>query len=207
VLGAWLHIWTPPRGVHVPPPPRGRTLAVFGIATALVVAGALALIIPPLDRGKREGAEARAKEEAQAVAAETARLRNDQRVHHARFAPGASAVATLERLIHADAQARERAGTIGGPIVTTTCNAATRNVVIYPASRVYKCFVKTATGQRGQGEDILGTGYPFVATVYQRTHRVAWCKQNPRPDEKTQGHKLADVKLSPECAGRLSEVL
>jgi hypothetical protein len=54
---------------------------------------------------------------------------------------------------------------------------------------------------------VIGTGYPFVATIYTDRRKLAWCKENPRPDEKTQGHSLANVKLSPECAGKLSAVL
>jgi hypothetical protein len=66
-------------------------------------------------------------------------------------------------------------------------------------------FVTTAAGLRGQSTDVLGAGYPFVATVYTKAGRVAWCKENPKPDEK--GRRLLGVRVSPVCAGKLSAIL
>jgi hypothetical protein len=204
-VGAWLHIWTAPRGVEVPPIPR-RKLALWGIALAAAIAVALALIIPPLESGKRRGAAERAREQAAAMAAESARLRVDQRLHIQTVPPGADLVAALESAVDGDARARARAGKIDGPVLSTSCSPATDNVIQFPHSRVYKCFVSTSPAKPGvlRGDEI-GTGYPFVATVYARTRRVAWCKENPRPDEK--GRRLTGVRLSPVCAGKLSQVL
>jgi hypothetical protein len=205
IVGAWLHIWTPPRDAEVPPVPR-RKLAIWGVAGAVLIAGALALIIPPLEEGKREGAAERAREQAAALAKENARLRADQRVHVQTVPAGVGLVAALESAIDADARARDTAGTISGPVIDTSCSPATANVVQFPHSRVYKCFVKTSTGHKGVLEgDQFGTGYPFVATIYTAKRRVAWCKENPRPDEK--GRRLTGLKLSPVCAGKLSKVL
>jgi len=206
IVGAWLRIWTAPKDVEVPPVPK-RKLAIWGLVLAAAVAIGLALLIPPLEKGKRAGAALLAKQQAVTVAAETARLRADQRVHRELVASGQGLVAQLQAAITGDAKARDRAGTLEGPVLSTKCSAAGASVVIFRGSRVYKCFVTTAAGLRGQGKDVIGTGYPFVATVYPKTHKLAWCKQNPRPDEKTRGHGLAEVRLSPECAGRLAEVL
>jgi hypothetical protein len=206
IVGAWLHIWTPPKDLEVPPVPR-RKLAIWGLALAAAIAIALALIIPPLNEGKRVGAARLAKEQAAAVAAEIARLREDQQVHSSVVPAGTDPVAALERQISADAQARRHAGTITGSVVSTTCSAATTDVVQFAHSRVYKCFVQTSPDKRGEGNDVIGTGYSFVATIYTDSRKLAWCKENPRPDEQTQGHSLANVKLSPECAGKLSAVL
>jgi type II secretory pathway pseudopilin PulG len=207
IVGAWLHVWTPPRDADVPPVPR-RKLALGAVALAGLVALTLALVVPPLQTGKRKGAEERAREEAVAVAREAARLRKDQAVHVRIVPAGADLVAALENAVNADAKARARAGKLDGPVLSTACDPATRYVIQFPASRVYKCFVKTTTGHAGVlPGDQFGTGYPFVATIYTRTRRIAWCKENPRPDEKTRGHKLADVKMSPVCAGKLSQVL
>jgi type II secretory pathway pseudopilin PulG len=205
IVGAWLKIWTAPRDVEVPPIPV-RKLALWGLALAAGIGVALALIIPPLESGKRKGEAERAREQAAAIAAEAARLRADQRVHFQTVPAGADVVATLERAINTDARARDRAGTIDGPVLSTSCSAASRDVIQFPRSRVYKCFVTTSTGAPGQfADERLGTGYPFVATVYSRTRRIAWCKENPRPDEK--GRRLTGVRLSPVCAGKFSEVL
>jgi hypothetical protein len=204
ILGAWLHVWTPPKGLDVPPVP-WRKVAVYGLAGAAVAGVVLALTVPRVDEGKRKGAAERAREQATALAAERARLRADQRVHRLTAATGTPLVAALEQGITADARARVKAHTISGPVLSTKCEAAGAHSTQFPDSRVYKCFVNTATGLRGEGTDILGTGYPFVATIYISDRRLAWCKQNPQPDEK--GRQLAGVRLSAECAGRLRAVL
>jgi hypothetical protein len=210
ILGAWLHVWTAPKGLDVPPVPR-RKLALYGLATAALVGVALALIIPPLNDAKRKGEATRARATAALLAAERARLRADQKVHTLQVTSAGGApvekalVAALETAITADARDRAKRGTIKGPVLGTACEAGGKSVIQFPQSRVYKCFVKTATGLRGQGADVLGIGYPFVATIYTKAGRVAWCKENPQPDEK--GRRLLGVRISPVCAGKLSEVL
>ena len=88
-VGAWLHVWTPPKGLDVPPIP-WRKLALWG-GVGLVVAGAAAAIaVPRIDQRKQEGAAERAREAAAADNAERARLRADQRVHRQTFAAGAA---------------------------------------------------------------------------------------------------------------------
>jgi hypothetical protein len=204
-VGAWLHLWTPPKDLEVPPIP-WRKLALWG-AVGLLVAGAAAVIaVPRIDERKQEGAAQRARDAAAADNAERARLRADQRVHRLNVPEGVAPVAALEAAITADANQRVAAKTISGPVLSTRCEATGADVSQFPESRVYKCFVKTATGLRGQGSDLLGTGYPFVATIYTGKRAVAWCKQNPHADEK--GSK-GDVRVtvSPVCAGKLSEVL
>jgi hypothetical protein len=210
ILGAWLHVWTAPKGLEVPPVP-WRKVALYGLGAATLIGVALALILPPLNDAKKKGEATRAREMAAVVAAERARLRADQKVHTLQVtsADGApvekALVAALETAITADARGRARRGTISGPVLGTACEAGGKALVEFPQSRVYKCFVKTTTGQRGQGADILGTGYPFVATVYTKAGRVAWCKENPQPDEK--GRRLLGVRVSPVCAGKLSAIL
>ncbi len=205
ILGAWLHLWTAPKGLDVPPVP-WRKVALYGALTAVAVVVAALLIIPPLNEGKQKGEAERAREEAAAVAAERARLTADQRVHRLTVAAGTPLVPALEAGIKADAEARVKAKKLGGPILSAKCEQAGPNSIRFAGTRVYKCFVKTATGLQGEGQDILGAGYPFVATVYEKKRTVAWCKQNPSADEK--GRRGAThVKVSPVCAGKLSNVL
>lgn len=210
IVGAWLHVWTAPKGLEVPPVP-WRKVALYGLAATALVGVALALIVPPLNDAKRKGEATRAREAAALLAAERARLRADQKVHSlqvtsANGAPVEKAlVAALETAITADARDRARRGTIKGPVLGTACEAGGKAVIQFPQSRVYKCFVTTATGLRGEGTDVLGAGYPFVATVYTKAGRVAWCKENPQPDEK--GRRLLGVRISPVCAGKLSAIL
>lgn len=204
-VGAWTGIWTPPKGVEVPPVPV-RKLVMWGIVGALVIAGLLALLIPPLQHGKEEGAAKLAREHAAQVRQEAARLRTDQRVHRATFTTTAPVV-ELEDAITADARARVAAGTLKGPIQTTTCKPAGVGSMRYPQSTVYNCFVATNANAPGEGKDVLGIGYPFIATIYHARHRLAWCKENPQPGEKTRGHGLARVAMSPVCAGKLAPLL
>ena len=205
ILGAWLHVWTAPKGLEVPPVP-WRKIALGTALAALVIGAAAALAVPRIDESKKEGAAKRAREAAAAVSAERARLRADQRVHRLAIPVGVSAVRALEGAITADAKQRVAAKTISGPVLSTDCQAAGTSVSQFPASRVYKCFVTTASGLHGEGQDILGTGYPFVATVYAKQRRLAWCKENPHADEKG-SHGDVRVKMSPVCAGKLSQVL
>ena len=205
ILGAWLHVWTPPKGIDVPPVP-WRKVALWGLALAIVVGAAAAIAVPRIDEAKTKGAAERARQALAADNAERARLRADQKLHRVAIPAGAQAVAVLEAAITADAKARVRAKTITGPVQTTTCTPAGPSANQFPASRVYKCFVETASAIPGEGKDVLGTGYPFVATIYTKQHSAAWCKENPHADEKGSRGDVR-VKLSPACAGNLTHVL
>jgi hypothetical protein len=205
ILGAWLHVWTPPKGLEVPPVP-WRKVALWALGLAVVLGVAAAITVPRIDQGKKAGAAERARQTLAADNAERARLRADQKVHRVAVPAGAQAVHTLEAGITADAKARVRAKTITGPVLSTQCTPAEPSANQFPASRVYKCFVETASGIPGEGKDVLGTGYPFVATIYAKQHSAAWCKENPHADEKGSRGDVR-VKLSPVCAGNLTHVL
>jgi hypothetical protein len=205
IVGAWLQIWTPPKGIEIPAVP-WRKLALGAVAGAVLIGVGAAIAVPRIVEGKRAGAAKTARDAAAAVHAEQARLRADQRVHSLTVPARANLVASLEAAITADATARVRAKTITGPVLSTKCDPTSAAVAQFPESTVYKCFVKTATGLRGQDRDVLGMGYPFVATIYTRQRRLAWCKQNPHADEKGMRGDVR-VKTSPVCAGKLSAVL
>jgi hypothetical protein len=205
ILGAWLHIWTPARGADVPAVPWSK-IARYGGLAAIFVAAATAIAVPRVDDGKRRGASERARDAARADAIERARLRVDQRVHTAKLVPRADAVAALEAAVTADAKKRVRAGTLSGPVLATRCERTSAAVSRFPRSEVFKCFVKTASGLPGEGGDVIGTGYPFVATIYAADGRLAWCKENPHADEKG-SHGDVRVRMSPVCAGKLTDVL
>jgi hypothetical protein len=143
----------------VPPVPV-RKIGSAALVLAAATAIGLALVIPAVERGKSRGEARRAREEAAANAAERARLAADQRVHRAVLPGGRDPIEALERVITADARARDRAGTITGPFLGTRCQPAPPDSARFAASRVYSCFVST-----GEGSD-LRTGYAFVATIY-----------------------------------------
>src|SRR5215212_9720464 len=78
ILGAWLHVWTPPRGVQVPPVP-WRRIGLGALGLAALVAVALVTVVPAIDQGKQRGAEERGRQAAAVRQAQEARLRHDQR--------------------------------------------------------------------------------------------------------------------------------
>lgn len=206
IVGAWTHLWTPPRDAAIPPIP-WRSLAIGALAAAAVTAVALALIIPPLEEGKRRGAAREARERAAFVAAAEKRLRADQMIQRASpGVAGAALVDALERSITADANARTRAGKLDGPILGTKCEPAGKAAVIKPGTRVYRCVAATSSSRPAQLGVSISTGYPFVATIDHRKGTIAWCKTNPQPGEHHQTG-IPHVDVSPACAGKLSEVL
>jgi hypothetical protein len=205
-IGAWLGVWTAPKGVEVPPVPV-RKLAWWGLGVTVAVGVALALLIPPLEHAKSEGAAERARQQAAADRAVINQLRADQRPHVLVVAAGQPLVASLEAAISADARTRVRAGTMTGRVRRTHCDAVPRFDTVYAHSRVYRCFVTTSGDFHGTiGHGVFATGYPFVATIYPRDRRLIWCKENPHADEKG-GRDSYNATLSPRCAGKLNEVI
>lgn len=214
-VGVWLGLWTAPKGVDVQRPSRRR---VAGVAAGLlVVAGVTAaIVVPPLERGKRAGERRDRAEQRVAVRREEARLRVDQRLHVAtgRRPAGADgpalrrkARAQLELAITHDARERARTGQLDGPIAKTTCEPSTdrEETNLRAGTGLYKCHAVTGS-VRGVNNVPAIVGYPFVATIDYGRFRFAWCKTNPRPGEQA-GHGLARVLLDRRCAGRLRAVL
>lgn len=205
-VGAWLHLWTPPRDVDVPPVPWvGVTAgAVVGIA---VIAGAAALISPAIDSGKRRGAEAERASLAVSQARERRRLVIEQRARSARVAAadGNSAarravLARLEAAITADVRDRQQTGRLAGRVQSTSCRPY-RGAPAPSGGPVgkFECVAITAqipglpTGPPGTA------GYPFWARVDYDGGRISWCKINPRAGERGIGGDLAVVPLPAAC--------
>jgi hypothetical protein len=214
--GVWLGLWTGPKGVEIERPSRGKVAAVA--AALVVVLGAIAaLVIPPLEKGKREGDRRVRSEHAAQVRREEARLRADQQLKtgigrrpNGPDSPALRAAARpqLELAITQDARERVKSGKLDGPVRRTECEPSTDQEETNLRSRtgLYKCLVET--GKIGKTPRTLSAtvGYPFVATIDYRRFQFAWCKTNPRPGEQA-GHALARVKLDRRCAGRLRAVL
>jgi hypothetical protein len=215
-VGIWLGLWTGPKGVEVDRPSRGKVAAVA--AGVLVVLGVIAaLVIPPLQSGKRSGEEQRRAEHAAVVRREEARLRADQRLHLAtgQRPRGAdspelrrAARVQLAAALLGDARARVKAGKLDGPVRKAACEPSTpgEETNLRARTGLYKCIVVTGSIQKTPGNFSATVGYPFVATVDYRRFGFAWCKTNPQPGEKA-GHGLARVLLDRRCAGRLRPVL
>jgi hypothetical protein len=196
IVGAWLHIWVPPRDVEVPPVP-WRKLAL-GTAAGLVLLGvALAVVIPRIDSGKASRARADAAEQARFRAQNRRRIIHEQTPRHgadaalrppAGASPGQRRAARAQLVDHvreavwADARARSATGELrplAGPV---TC-AAHRGTTLSGRFGVLDCFVvaqrikKTANTARGS------IGYPFRAIVDFKRFSYAFCKVEGIPGE------------------------
>jgi hypothetical protein len=203
IFGAWLHVWTPPRDVEVPPVP-WRKLAIGTAIGAVVCAAALAVIVPAIDRGKERRA---AQEQAQATAARAAerrRIVHEQRPRHARAAGArpsrAALLAQVQRAISRDAAARVRAGELRGPIGATTCKPAADARPV-PGRGVFDCFTVTGTIKASAASAAGAIGYPFRAVVDYRTFAYTWCKTNPVPGEQLVPDPRTVVQLPRACRG------
>jgi type II secretory pathway pseudopilin PulG len=210
-VGAWLHLWTPPRDAAVPPVP-WRRIAI-GAAIAAVVLGALAAwLVPRIDRAKHRAAASEQRRLAALSARERRVLARDQRLHAGRTralpADAAAAqrtvLADLERAITADARARTAAGTLAGHIFTTTCAPFTRGPVrVAPPPTAtaagYECTAVTREIPRSARNLAGAIGYPFWARVDFRRGTFQWCKVNLPPGERGIGGAAAAVALPPAC--------
>ena len=135
IIGAWLHIWTPPRDAYVPPIP-WRKLAIGAGIGAVVLGAVLAVMVPRINEGKdSRAAIERAKDERNA-AKNRARINHVQRPQRAEAAdllpaagagPAAQEAARADLLKHiegvimADARERSASGELRAIEGPTTC--------------------------------------------------------------------------------------
>ena len=218
ILGAWLHVWTPPRDTYVPPPPRGRRLvvlvAVIGIPLAAAVT-TLALVFAGTRH--REAAQAR-REAAQTAARERARLRLDQAVHRGSGPPvrlsGDAAsiragqgrlVTAVEAAITRDALDRFRRHQITR-VTGTSCKPYAPGAIGAPPPPPLRAQVGRYECLASTGSLVLGTqkqvtsGYPFWVRIFFTSGRFAWCKINPQAGEGVAGTGgQITVPLAPVC--------
>jgi hypothetical protein len=195
---------------------RAKLIAAAGTLVVLGVAGALvALLSPGIERTKNANAAAAARASSATIESLIRKDAAEQRLREATISrrdPGSSAPATvrtrarsavvgdLEQAIAADARARVRARTLGGPIRSVQCSP------FPPGSRVssqatvgsYACVAVNRLIT--SGAKILGVfGEPFWARVDFARGRLAWCKINPRPGEGGAGTGPPPVTLAREC--------
>jgi hypothetical protein len=223
ILGAWLHIWTPPRGVVVPPVP-WRRVALGTVIVALGLGGLGLWLVPRIERSKRTQTRAAQRQAGLLVASERTRLLAEQRLHRARAtglpSPATPAgrrrragalVADLEASITADARARVRVGSLDGPIAHTRCQPYPTPVAgsprpsspgaaatTTPAAK-YQCLAVTGAIRAGTGRVAGSVGYPFWARLDVLAGSYLWCKINPRPGEQAIGLQAASVPLPRPC--------
>ena len=202
ILGAWLHLWTPPRDVEIPPVPR-RAAAL--LAAGLLVAVVLVLVVlrPAVDSGKRADAQRRADEQAASLAQRQAIARRDQRPvtgAAAALAPAASPaerealLTRVEQAITADANARQAAGTVASRTRSTSCEPLAE---LSATRAAFDCtaLIREIVGQGDPGR----LGYPFRAIVDFRSATWTFCKINPIPSERGLPDPRTVVPLPAAC--------
>jgi hypothetical protein len=212
VVGVWLHVWTAPRDVDVPPVP-WRKLAIGTGIGAVVLAAALAVMIPRIDSGKTLRAAQDRAFKNHAIAVNRARIVHEQRPRHgadAALEPAAGATATevaaartqlvhsVESAILADSQARSRAGEMRKVEGPTTCSPTPGTKTGGPIG-VFDCFTVSRRIQGTERTSAGIIGYPFRAVVDFRTFSYAWCKTEQFPGEKLIPDPRLVVQLPPAC--------
>jgi hypothetical protein len=196
---------------------RRRTVAIWGGGAVLVVAVAvIALVLNSVvsNRDKREKSAAE-----KAVAAEKARLRRLQAPHRGsavalRPPDGASdaellraraaLVRAAEASITRDAQARDRAGELQGPIVDTECGPLLKAKDAVPDDRIlskpigrYDCVAVKRSVNGESGQSVGRLGFAFVAALDFKRYTYVWCRNTPAQGER--GVALAFVRLDRAC--------
>jgi len=214
IIGAWLHIWTPPRDVRVPPVPR-RKLAIWSAVGALVLGAALAVMIPRIQSGKNERAAADSALAAKRAAHNRARIIHAQTPHHADAAnllpaAGASSAAvassreellqSVQASIFDDARRRATAGEMRPVIGPTTCARAPGTPTAGDVG-VFDCFVVTTKIKETEHNLPGALGYPFRAVVDYKTYAYTWCKAEQVPGEMLVLHPDDVTILPAECRG------
>jgi hypothetical protein len=202
ILGAWLHIWTPPRDVEIPPFP--WRLGLLGLAAlAAAIAAYLAFVAPRIDAGNQGRAAHDARVLAAAQRAELARLARDQRPQTARAARAArlhaagreaqaraALLAAVRASVGRDVRVRFASGAIARPVRDIRCRYIESD---RPRLRM-SCFAVTS-----RTADAL-VGQPFVAAGSLSDGRYSWCHENSRPGEGATGTTV-EVELSDACTG------
>jgi hypothetical protein len=212
VVGAWLHIWVPPRDVFIPDVPWKKLGIGFGIG-AVVLAAALAVMIPRIDHTKSRNAALYRADRARADRAYRERIIKLQRPRHAaapsaRMPANASAAeraAAREGLVHrveasilADAKSRAATGEIRPVEGPTTCDPAAGSPTTGPVG-VFDCFVVTVPIKATTGNIPGSIGYPFRAVVNFDEASYTWCKTEQVPGEMLVLAPDKVVHLPPEC--------
>jgi hypothetical protein len=201
IVGAWLHVWTPPRDVEVPPVP-WRKLAIGALVLAVVCGAAAAVIVPAIDRGKERRASHEAARAAAIRAAERRRIVREQRPRqgHAAGLRDGALLAAAQRAISRDAAARVRAGELQGPVGPTRC-APAPDARPAPGRALFDCLTVVGEIKSSAANGAGAIGYPFRAVLDYRTSSYVWCKTNPVPGERIVPDPRTVIELPRVCRG------
>ena len=212
ILGVWLHIWTAPRDVEVPPVP-WRKLALWTGVGAIVLGIALAIAIPRIDEGKAERSAQAAADQARAEKANRERVIKLQQPRTGEFAslkPAAGAspfevdaarkqlVASVETAITADAIKRAAAGEISKVQGPTTCTHAAGTPTTGPIG-VFDCYTVVRKVPKVRTNAAGSIGYPFRAVLDYSAFTYAFCRTEQFPGEQLIPDPRTVVQLPAAC--------
>jgi len=199
-LGAWLRLWTPPRGVVVPPVPR-RRIAV-GAGVLVLVVAVFGVVVVPRVANDREAARQRAARAAvQRHAAFLESVEREQRPRRARGPRDPVGAARTERerarlslLTSARSRIeRDAASRSARRIRGVDCEPFPRSLDRVPpemdlgkATATYDCVAVTS---RLTGADGI-IGAPFRLAADFEHGRLAWCRIVPLGDRDRLAHPL-----------------
>jgi hypothetical protein len=212
ILGAWLHVWTPPRGVEIPPVPWRKLAIGFGVG-ALLVGIVLAILVPRIDSTKDRNAAEEAAFQAKVQREQSARITKAKRASFGEaksLAPGAGASASeiedargklrsaMQADLYADAKARGASGEIKPVTGPPDCQRApgTPEAGDYG---VFDCFLPTSEIPATQRNMAGSLGYPWRAVVHYDTFTYAYCRSEPIPGEKAVVVDNAAIQLPDAC--------
>jgi hypothetical protein len=212
IVGAWLHVWTPPRDVEIPPVP-WRKVAIWAGVGVVVLGAALAVMIPRINEGKEQRAAQAAAEQARARKANRERVIKLQQPRTGAFAdlkPAAGASeaevgmarrrleASIAAAITADAQKRAAAGEISKVQGPTTCTRAPGT----PTSGgrgVFDCYTVVRKVPKAKTNVAGSIGYPFRAVVDYSTFSYTFCRTEQFPGEMLVPDPRTVVQLPAAC--------
>ena len=215
ILGVWLHVWTAPRDVEVPPIP-WRKLAIWTGVGALVLGIALAIMIPRINEGKSERAASAAAEQARLRALNRERVIKLQQPRTGEFAslkpaknagPAAEVaaraqlVAGVETAITADAQKRAAAGEISKVQGPTTCSPTAGGPTSGPLG-VFDCYTVVRKVPKVETNVAGSIGYPFRAVVNYSTFTYTFCRTEQFPGEQLIPDPRTVVQLPAACRAK-----
>jgi hypothetical protein len=211
VLGAWTHLWTPPRDVDVPPVP-WRALGIGAAVLAVLGVLVVAFGIPAVNQDNKSAADReRAAHEAQ-LRARLRLLAGIQIAHRSTAEPATTVeerralVGKLESVILADVRARARRHEYGitDRVRRVECRPGRRSGAggVVPEDNParlragYDCTAVTSdiTGHAG-----AVIGYPFKGVIDFRTGALVWCRTNPPPGEQVAADPSKLPRVPGEC--------
>jgi hypothetical protein len=191
-LGAWLGLWTPPRGEEVPPVP-WRTIAIAAVALVAVLGAAAALVLPGVAADRRAARERERRAEAASHAAFLASVDREQRPRVRGGRPARTVAARRAVLAAASAGiARDARSRTPKRVLGVECEPFPRTVggtdpvsdLARPAG-AYDCVAVTA---RLPGGGVIGMNFRLVARFQEGGY--AWCRTIPLGDEDRLTHPL-----------------